>query len=484
MAMSVQKILPVILAGGSGTRLWPASRSKFPKQFLRLGGQESLFQGTIRRLEGFAAYEAPLVLTVDEYRFLVTEQFLSIGAQCQDVLLEPAARNTAPALIAAALFAEQKVGPTIVHIMPSDHVIDAGEAYWRAVEGAAIAAEKGALVTFGIEPDHPNTGYGYIRVGERLSGETPEGAEPAFRVDGFVEKPDAEKAELLLKRGGHYWNAGLFLFRTDVFLEEARRLEPEMVQAVERAVQEAERDLDFVRLASEPFEQAPANSVDYAIFERTEKAAVVPCSFSWSDLGSWQAVWDNSEKDAKGNSVTGSATVIGCEDTLVVSDGPHIAAQGLEDISIIASADTVYVGRLSQSQEVRSIVAALKTNEKTRPLADIHRTVYRPWGSFTNILTSDRFQVKQLEVKPQQKLSLQRHYHRAEHWIVVKGTAEVTIGEKVFNLYENQSTFIPMGEVHRLANPGKVPLRIIEVQSGSYLGEDDIVRYSDDFGRN
>lgn len=470
-------IIPAILAGGSGTRLWPLSRSDRPKQFQKFLGGRSLLQETLLRLDGFDAYGPPIVLTNEDYRFAVAEQAQEIGRNLRATVLEPVMRNTAPAMCALAHLAARDDPDALIHVMPSDHAVVADEGYWAAIRAAADAAAQGRLVTFGIEPDGPATGYGYINAGEALDG-------ASFAVARFIEKPDAARAAAMIAEGGHYWNSGMFLFRAATFLEEARTHCPEVAEAAIAAVDGAAHDLDFTRLDAAAFAASPEISVDYAVFERTARAAVTPAAIRWSDLGAWGSIWKASDRDEDGNRATGPHTISGARDSLVLSEGPHVALQGLEDVAVVATPDAVYVGKLSESENIKALVGALKASEETAALASTHRTTYRPWGGYSSILNGERFQVKRLFVKPGAKLSLQKHHHRAEHWVVVSGSAEVTVDDRVFMLNENQSTYIPQGAVHRLANPGKILLEVIEVQSGSYLGEDDIIRIEDEFGRS
>jgi mannose-1-phosphate guanylyltransferase len=471
------RTIPVILAGGQGTRLWPLSRSARPKQFLSLTGTLTPFQETLKRVSDPQRYAAPIVITNAEYRFIVGEQAEELGIALAGVLLEPVARNTTAAIAAAAVFAEHKAGAaSVIHVLPSDHAVTTDDNYWQAVDVAAAAAANGRLVTFGITPTGPETGYGYIEAG-------------AVRADGtrevarFVEKPDRDKAEAMLKQGGFYWNSGMFMLGVGTFLGECRALSPDSYEAATAAVEKAKADLDFIRLDEESFARAPNISVDYAIFEKTKLISLIPVSFFWSDLGSWDAVWKVSDKDAGQNAVMGEATLSNTSNSFVLSERAHVAVEGLEDVAVIATEDAVFVGRLSEAQKVGQIVKALRERPATQGITEIHRTAYRPWGGYSSILNGARFQVKRLFVKPGKKLSLQKHHHRAEHWIVVSGTAEVTIDGKVSMLSENESIYLPLGCVHRLANPGKILLELIEVQTGSYLGEDDIIRIEDEFGR-
>lgn len=473
----MSSIVPVILAGGQGTRLWPKSRSARPKQFIDLVGESSLFQQTLERVRDAGRYAAPIVITNAEYRFLVAEQAQERGIALGAILLEPVARNTAAAIAAAAQVAISQDENAVIHVLASDHLIPASADYFGAVDNAAAAAREGQLVTFGITPTHAETGYGYIAVGDALK-------HGAHKVAAFIEKPDLPRAEDMLAKGGFVWNSGMFMLPAKLFLAECERLAPEVFAAARGGVAGAKRDLDFIRLDEAEFSASPNISVDYAIFERTDKAAVLPVSFVWSDLGAWDAVWKGQERDASGNAVTGPALLSNTTNTLVVSETAHVVVDGLDDVAVIATEDAVFVGRLSQAQNVGSLAKQLKADASTRALTETHKTSYRPWGGYSSILMGDRFQVKKLFVKPGKKLSLQKHHHRSEHWIVVRGTAEVTVDGQVTMLTENQSIYLPLGCTHRLANPGKIELELIEVQTGSYLGEDDIIRIEDEFGRN
>ncbi|TNM65337.1 mannose-1-phosphate guanylyltransferase/mannose-6-phosphate isomerase [Aliirhizobium smilacinae] len=472
-----EKIIPVIMAGGKGTRLWPLSRASAPKQFIQFVGDRTLFQATLERVSDSTAYEAPIVITNEDFRFLVAEQAREFGIELSGVLLEPSARNTAPAVAAAAAYALKKFGDgATIQVLASDHEIIADEHYTKAIQVAYKTARAGKLVTFGIAPTEPATGYGYIEVGASL----PAGANSVKR---FVEKPDAANAKKMLDAGGFVWNSGIFMFGAQQVLEEIRELAPAVATAAVEAIEKAKGDLDFIRLDAEAFDKAPNISIDYAVMEKTKNAAVVPASFTWSDMGSWDAVWKLGSQDASGNVVLGETTLIDTRNSLVFSRHSHLAVQGLEGVAVIASEDAVYVGRLEDSQNVGALVKHLASAKSTAALTQTHPTSYRPWGGYTSILNGDRFQVKRLFVTPGKKLSLQKHHHRSEHWICVKGTAEVTVGDEIKIVRENESVYIPQGEVHRLANPGKIMLEMIEVQTGSYLGEDDIIRIVDEFGR-
>lgn len=472
------KIVPVIMAGGKGTRLWPLSRASAPKQFIQFIGDKTLFQNTLVRVSDSELYEAPIVLTNEEFRFLVAEQARELDLKLAAVLLEPVARNTAAAVAAAASLITELFGKdAIMHVLGSDYEIDANATYYDCVRAARDTALEGKLVTFGITPTEPATGYGYIESGKPLST-------GAHVVKRFVEKPVLAKAEEMVAKGGFYWNSGMFMFSAAQLLAEIKEYAPDVEKAASKAVSKATRDLDFTRLDADSFTKSPDISIDYALMEKTENAAVVPSPFTWSDLGSWDAVWKVGTRDESGNVSAGATTLINTKNSLVMSHSLHVAVQGLEDIAVIASEDAVYVGHLKDSQEVGKLVKLLASEKKTAKLTETHPTSYRPWGGYTSVLNGERFQVKRIFVLPGKKLSLQKHHHRSEHWIVVKGTAEVTVGENVQMLRENESIYIPLGEVHRLSNPGKILLELIEVQTGSYLGEDDIIRLVDEFGRS
>ncbi len=472
-------IVPIILAGGKGTRLWPLSRSQAPKQFLTFLGDESLFQQALRRVSDRQIYHPAVVITNEDYRFTVVDQARKAGCVLGGVLLEPVARNTAPAIAAAAHFAQATFGDDVLlHILASDHVMDGGLPLTEAVQRAAGTASAGYLITFGITPVEAATGYGYIRAGAPLEG----GAVRA--VDAFVEKPNADDAANMLAAGGYLWNSGMFLFQASTFLNALTATGSDISAHTAKAVARGEQDGDFLRLNPDAFSACPDISIDYAVMEKAENAAVVPFSGHWSDLGGWRAVWKSAPHDADGNAAIGDVTLDDCKNVLAFSRSDHVAVQGLSDAVVVASEDAVYVGTLSKADRVGTLAKALAANPATAKLAEEHPTVYRPWGGYTSVLAGDRFQVKKLFVLPGKKLSLQKHHHRAEHWVVVCGTAEVTVGSEVSVLKENQSTYIPLGEVHRLANPGNDMLEVIEVQTGSYLGEDDIVRLEDEFGRN
>lgn len=472
--MSNLPLIPVILCGGSGTRLWPLSRETYPKQFLRLLGKESLLQQTVQRLSGIEEMRAPLLVCNESSRFVAAEQLREIGIDAAQILLEPMRRNTAPAIASAALHALSQNEDPLLLVLPSDHVIKNHDAFCTAIHFARQAAGDGDLVTFGIKPTGPETGYGYIRAG---STET-KAAQPVLE---FVEKPNRATAEQYIASGNYYWNSGMFLFRASRYIEELERHEPNIVAACRSAVALAKKDFDFIRLDTQSYAASPDKAIDYAVMERTDRASMIPLSANWSDIGSWASVWDVADKDADNNAITGDVQVQDCEDCLIHGTTRLVAAVGLKNIAIIETADAVLVMDAERAQDTKQLVSALLKTERTE--ATQHREIFRPWGSYDSIGNGQRFQVKRIMVKQGAKLSLQMHHHRAEHWVVVRGTAKITNGDKEYLLTENQSTYIPVGAVHCLENPGKVPLELIEIQSGGYLGEDDIVRLEDRYGR-
>jgi mannose-1-phosphate guanylyltransferase / mannose-6-phosphate isomerase len=469
-------IHPIILSGGTGSRLWPLSRSLFPKQLLALAGDHSLIQDTVLRAKG-TDFAAPLIVCNTEHRFLIAEQMRQAGIAPQGIVLEPVGRNTAPATTVAALILADKNPESLMLLMPADHIVRNRTAFLEAVERAAAAARQNYLVTFGISPDAPETGYGYIRRGAALQGLT-----DSFAVARFVEKPDAATAAGYLASGDYSWNSGMFLFKASVFLAELERLEPQMLAHCREALAKGGKDLDFFRLDNAAFAKAKAISIDYAVMERTEKACVVPVEMGWSDIGSWEALWATATRDSAGNATKGDILHHGTRNSYLRSEGPLVAAVGMEDVVVVATQDAVLVSHKSASQDVKRIVEQLE--KSGRELHTTHRKVYRPWGAYESIDNGGNFQVKHITVNPGAKLSLQMHHKRAEHWIVVSGIAQVTCGDRVFSLKENESTYIPLGFKHRLENTGSEPLHLIEVQSGSYLGEDDIVRFEDTYGRS
>jgi mannose-1-phosphate guanylyltransferase / mannose-6-phosphate isomerase len=469
-------IYPVLLCGGSGTRLWPLSRKSYPKQFAALTGSESLFQASARRLCG-AGFAAPTVITSSDFRFIVTEQLAEAGIDPGAILIEPEGRNTAPAVLATALYLAAKDPEALMLVAPSDHVIPDAAAFREAVALAESAARQGTLVTFGIQPDRPETGYGYLE----LSAAAGAGIVPLKR---FVEKPDAETAVKMLAQGSFLWNAGIFLFSTRAIIAAFETHAPDLIGPVREAVETAQPDLGFLRLAAAPWAKARDISIDYAVMERAQNLAVVPFTGTWSDLGGWDAVWRETGPDTAGNALSGPAIAIDCENTLLRSESPtlELVGIGLENIIAIAMPDAVLVADMRRAQDVKKAVAALK--DKGSKQAETFPRDHRPWGWFDSLVIGTRFQVKRIVVKPGAALSLQSHVHRSEHWIVVEGTALVTINETKQLVGENQSVYIPLGAVHRMENPGKVPMVLIEVQTGTYLGEDDIIRYEDAYKRD
>ncbi|WP_329755175.1 mannose-1-phosphate guanylyltransferase/mannose-6-phosphate isomerase [Stenotrophomonas maltophilia] len=467
----MSSIQPVILSGGSGTRLWPLSREAYPKQFLPLAGELTMLQATWQRVAPLAA-RGPLVIANEEHRFVAAEQLQQVGAEPAAIILEPVGRNTAPAIAVAALEATRDGADALLLVLPSDHVITDEATFRNAVQAAASAAEAGKLVTFGIVPTGPETGYGYIKAA---------GGQGLRAVERFVEKPDLETATGYVSSGQYYWNSGMFLFKASRYLQELERFQPEMLARSRQAWQQARRDADFTRLDKDAFTAVPSDSIDYAVMEKTADAVVIPLDAGWNDVGSWTALRDVSQQDGDGNAHQGDVIAIDCRNTYAYAQR-LVAMVGLDDVIVVETDDAVLVGKADRMQEVKTVVAQLKAEGRSE--ATWHRKVYRPWGAYDSIDNGERFQVKRITVKPGGTLSLQMHHHRAEHWIVVSGTAEVTRGSEVILLSENQSTYIPLGVTHRLRNPGKLPLELIEVQSGSYLGEDDIVRFEDTYGRS
>ncbi len=471
-----QMIHPVLLAGGSGSRLWPLSRKSYPKQFSALLGAESLFQASARRLSG-ENYAAPTVVTNSDFRFIVTEQLAAAGIDPGAILIEPAARNTAPAVLAAALHLAQGDAEALMLVAPSDHVIPDTDAFRAAVAAATPAARDGQMVTFGITPDRPETGYGYLELS------APAAAAQTVPLKRFVEKPDPATAQAMLADGSYLWNAGIFLFSVATIRAAFEAHAPHLVTAVQAAIETAEPDLGFLRLAPDPWATAEDISIDYAVMEKADNLVVVPFGAGWSDLGGWDAVWRETGPDARGVVEHGAAAAIDCDDTLLraEAEGQVVVGIGLKDTVVVAMPDAVLVADKSRAQDVRLAVSTLKA--RAAPQAETFPRDHRPWGWFDSLAMGERFQVKRIVVHPGAALSLQSHHHRAEHWIVVQGTAKVTIDDTAQLVSENQSVYIPLGAVHRMENPGKVPMVLIEVQTGSYLGEDDIIRYEDVYAR-
>ncbi len=464
---------PVILAGGSGSRLWPKSRAALPKQFLSLTSEKSMLQDTIGRLSGTGA-EHPIVICNDSHRFLVAEQLRTQNIEHGGILLEPVGRNTAPAIALAALHAMQEGEDPVLLILAADHLIKDNASFHQAINKAKALAEKDYLVTFGIVPDMPHTGYGYIRSGEAI--------EAGMQVEEFVEKPDLNTATEYVASKQYFWNSGMFMFKASRYIEELEKFQPDILNACRASVDTESSDLDFIRIDTETFSQCPDDSIDYAVMEKTKMAAMVPLDAGWSDVGSWSSLWETAEnKDQNGNVVIGDAILEGVKNSYINAEERLISVIGLDDVVVVETKDAVMVAHKDKVQDIKKVVSKLK--KEKRPEFEFHREVFRPWGSYDSIDNGARFQVKRISVKPGEKLSVQMHHHRAEHWIVVSGTAKVTIGENTKLVTENESVYIPIGEVHALENPGKIPLELIEVQSGAYLGEDDIVRFSDRYGR-
>ena len=468
----MKRIQPVIMCGGAGTRVWPESRETMPKQFIALIGDRSTFQESILRVAD-PIFAPPIVVTNHDYRFLVKEQLAEIGAEAR-IVIEPSRRDSGPAVAVAAVLAATLDPISVVAVFASDHVISKQADFIAACVAAAAAAEKGYIVTLGVRPDEPAIGYGYIRPGGRI------GAGPALEIDAFVEKPERALAERYVAEG-YLWNSGNFFFRADVMLGELRGFEPDIVGAAEEAIDKAGQDLGFLALDAEAFGKSPKKSIDYAVMERTKHAAVVPADIGWSDVGSWDAVWKLSKRDSKGNSIYGEGVAIDSDNVHVRSTGLLTAVVGVKDLIVVTTQDAVLVLARDLGDKVKKLVETLR--ESKRREATEHKRMYRPWGYYQSVDQGPRYQVKRIVVTPGHRLSLQRHFHRAEHWIVVKGTAEVTRGEQIQIVHENESIFLPIGVVHRLANPGKINLELIEVQTGSYLGEDDIVRIEDVYNR-
>jgi len=466
-------ILPVIMAGGTGSRLWPLSRELYPKQFLNLAGSESMLQATVTRLNGLE-HQAPLFICNEEHRFIVAEQLRLAGQSFSGIILEPEGRNTAPAIALAAIHALSQGTDPLLLVLAADHVISDVAAFHAAIKQAIVSAELGNLVTFGIVPTHPEMGYGYIKA-EKTS-------EEAFPITSFVEKPDIQTAQHYVDSGDYYWNSGMFLFRASRYLEELHKYQPTIHTQCVKAMASTTLNMDFIRINHEAFKACPNDSIDYAVMEKTDSAVVVPMNAGWNDIGSWSALWDIFEKDEQGNVHQGDIINVSSRNCYVRAEDKLVVTIGLDNVVVVDTKDAILIAAKDSVQKVKQVVAKIKAQGRNE--AKLHREVYRPWGKYDSIDQGLRYQVKRITVKPGEKLSLQMHHHRAEHWVVVSGTARVTKGETTFLLTEDQSTYIPVGVVHALENPGKVSLEMIEIQSGSYLGEDDIVRYEDRYGRS
>ncbi len=470
------QILPVILAGGSGERLWPLSRTAYPKQFLALlGAEHSLFQATILRLPQDANFLPPLIICHEDYRFIIAEQLRQINITASGIILEPSAHNTAPAIALAAQWAQAELGNAVLLILPADHYIEDQLIFQQTITSAVIAAQDNFLVTFGIPVTKPETGYGYIQLGEKITSNN------GFQVAKFIEKPDQATAQQLAQNKNYVWNSGMFMFTANNYLQELALYQPQIITAINNSLAASEHDLNFIRPAADSYKQCPSISIDYAVMEKTNKAAVFALHSPWSDIGSWQAVWEQSSKDIQGNYLSGDIVAKNSSNCIIDARHRLVATLDVHDLVVVETADAVLVAKRDQSQALKQLVTELK--QQAHPAASDHRQVRRPWGWYDSITSSERFQVKHIFVDPGKSLSLQLHHHRSEHWVIVKGSAKVLRGDETFVLVENESTFIPMGTKHQLTNIGKIPLELIEVQSGSYLGEDDIIRFADEHGR-
>ncbi|MGZ8136079.1 MAG: mannose-1-phosphate guanylyltransferase/mannose-6-phosphate isomerase [Methylococcaceae bacterium] len=465
-------MIPVILSGGSGTRLWPLSRSQYPKQFLPLASEHTMVQDTLLRLEGIEGLKAPIAVCNEDHRFIMAEQLWEIDAKPAAIILEPMGKNTAPAVAMAALTAESE--DDVLLVLPADHVISNLVVFHNAIEQAKLLAMQGFLVTFGILPTEPETGYGYIKRDTLTQGD-------AYNVAAFVEKPDAETAKQYLQTGDYFWNSGMFAFTAGSFLRELEKFNPKMLSVCKQALKVAKIDMDFIRLDKAIFSTCPSDSIDYAVMEKTDKAVVIPLDAGWNDLGSWSALWDISDKDQFGNAISGDVLTVDTKNSFIHAEHKLVTTIGIHGLVVVVTKDAVMIAAKDKVQEVKQIVTQLK--KLGRNEADVHKKIYRPWGHYDSVDSGDRHQTKRIVVKPGAKLSVQKHHHRAEHWVVVKGTALVTKNDEKILLSENESIYIPLGIIHCLENPGVIPLEIVEVQSGSYLGEDDIVRFGDQYGR-
>ncbi|CCN35032.1 mannose-1-phosphate guanyltransferase [Vibrio nigripulchritudo SO65] len=468
-------IYPIIMAGGTGSRLWPLSRELYPKQFLTISDDSSMLQKTFQRLNGLE-HTPPVVICNEEHRFIAAEQIRQGGFEHSGIILESVGRNTAPAIALAAFYAIKEGNDPILLVLAADHLIQDVPSFSSSIETAKAFANDGQLVTFGIVPESPETGYGYIKRGIKKSSD-----KEGYNVDSFVEKPNLATAQAYLDSGEYYWNSGMFMFKASKYLEELKQHRPDIYQSCESALENTQTDLEFIRVNKQEFEACPDESIDYAVMEKTVDAVVIPMSAGWNDVGSWSALWDICEKDSNGNVVKGDVISVNSTNSYLHAENKLIATVGLDDLIVVETKDAILVADKKQVQDVKSIVKQLNNQDRTEHI--LHREVYRPWGKFDSIDNGTRDHVKRITVNPGEKLSLQMHHHRAEHWVVVSGTAKVTNGEKTILVTEDQSTYIPLGTIHALENPGKIPLEMIEVQTGSYLGEDDIVRFEDRYGR-
>lgn len=471
-------MIPIIMAGGTGSRLWPLSRTLYPKQFMSLDGNDSMLQTTIKRLEGMEC-SSPIIITNEDHRFIVAEQTRLTQTTPYAIILEPTGRNTAPAVALAALEALSRDKDSILLVVAADHVIGNTKAFQKTVTDACRLAQQGKLVTFGIVPQHPETGYGYIRAKNFTS--KPSQTNAAFEVAEFVEKPNLQKAREYLEQGDYFWNSGMFMFKALRYLEELEKYRPDILTSCREAMKDTSRDMEFLRVDKDCFEACPSESIDYAVMEQTEDAYVVPLDVDWNDIGSWSALWDNAQKDMNNNALSGDILTHNTSNSYIHSSDKLVATVGVDNVVVVNTKDAVLVAKKDKVQDVKKIVEQLKSSSRSEHFN--HREVYRPWGKYDSVDNGKRYQVKRITVKPGAKLSLQMHHHRAEHWIIVSGTAKVHKGDETILLSENQSVYIPLGTTHSLENPGKIPLELIEVQSGSYLGEDDIVRFEDLYGR-
>ena len=474
-------IVPVILLGGSGTRLWPVSRKNHPKQFLNLTGDQTLLQATLSRLDDIESLDSSIIICNEEHRFTTAEQLTEMNRELGDIILESVSKNTAPAVAIGALRALQNHDDALLLVLPADHVIRNTSAFVEAVEIAARAAIDNKLVTFGIVPNKPETGYGYLKRGKKIESSS-ENDDKIYKVEKFVEKPCLKTAKEYIDSGNYYWNSGMFLFKASVFLKELSQFQPNIVKSCTESLEKSDHDLDFIRLDKQSFTQCPSDSIDYAVMEKTKNVVTVPLDADWNDVGSWDALWEIEKKGTDGNVTRGDVLTHDSHNCLIHAEHKLVTLVGVDEMIVIETKDAVLVAAKDKVQDVKTIVEKLRSDNRSE--AELHREVYRPWGKYDGVDVGERFQVKRITVKPGQSTSVQMHYHRAEHWIIVSGLAEITCDDKVFLCSENESAFIPQGSKHRIANPGKLPMEMIEVQTGSYLGEDDIVRFEDQYGRS